>query len=327
MVRTLLTFMAIIVLGAMVVTPFGPAHVISGSMEPEIRVGSTVFLYPANQIIVGDVVVYHPTGLGREMIVHRVVDETAEGYITKGDAAAKTDQEMGEPPVPVERIAGKVLIVGGSVIQTNYRSLVLATLGISLIVAFIWAGANTRILQKKRLRVKHVQLFILIFCAVIITFTMILGSGTEAVSFLASENPGTRTDHTRVGEQGEITFLVNNRSLIPSLVYVEGPVSVSSLFVLPFANAETTVAIPAQYEPGWYELVVRKYSHPVLIPPVVIDLLYQLSPYLSMFTVLAFMILVIYLILTTIEPWLPLSLLGGKALTRSFRRLKRSFMP
>ncbi len=327
MVRTLFMFMVIILLGAMIVTPFGPAHVISGSMEPEIRAGSTIFLYPAKHIAVGDVIVYHPTSLGREMIVHRVVDESPEGYITKGDAAGKTDQEMGEPPVTTSRIAGKVLTLSGSIIQTNYSSLVISTLGISLVIAFIWAGTSTRILHKKRLRVKHVQIFILIFCAVVITFTMVLGSGTEAVSFLASENPGTRTDHTKVGEPGEINFLVSNRSLIPTLVYFEGPISVSSLFVLPFSTAETTVAIPAQDEPGWYELVVYKYSHPVLIPPVVIDLLYQLSPYLSMFTILAFMILILYLILSSVEPWLPLSLLGGKALTRSYRRLKRSFMP
>jgi signal peptidase I len=327
MVRTVLAFMAVILLGAMIVTPFGPAHVISGSMEPEIRVGSTVLLYPATEIAVGDVIVYHPIGLGRELIVHRVIDVTAEGYITKGDAAAKTDQEMGEPPVHLDRIAGKVFVVGGSVIQSNYRTFVFTILGLCLIIAFIWAGASTRILQKKRLRVKHVQVFILIFCAVIITFTMILGSGTEAVSFLASENPGTRTDHIKVGEPGEIEFFVSNRSLIPTLVYVEGPESVSSLFVLPLSTAETTVAVPAQEEPGWYELVVQKYSHPVLIPPVVIDLLYQLSPYLSMFTVLALMILIIYMILTTVEPWIPLSLLGGKSLTRSYRRLKRSLMP
>jgi len=326
MVRTVLTFMAVILLGAMIVTPFGPARVISGSMEPEIRVGSTIFIYPANLVAVGDVIVFHPTGLGREMIVHRVVGKTAEGYITKGDAAAKTDQEMGEPPVHSDRVAGKALTFGGSVLQVNYRTFVILSLGLCLVVAFYWAGANAKVLKVKRVRVKHVQLFILIFCAVIITFTMILGSGTEAVSFLASENPGTRTDHTRVGEPGEMLFLVGNRSLIPALVYVEGPASVSSLLVPPLSSAETTVVIPAQDQPGWYELVVRKYSHPAVIPPVVIGLLYQLSPYLSMFTVLASMILIIYLVLAVVEPWIPLSLLGGKALTRSFRRLKRSLM-
>ncbi|MFO7951672.1 MAG: signal peptidase I [Bacillota bacterium] len=327
MFKNILALMAVILLGAMIITPFGPAHVISGSMEPEISAGSTIFLYPAAEIQTGDVIVFYPTGLDREMIVHRVVDETAEGFITRGDAAAKTDQEMGEPPIHIDRVTGKVLSVDGSIVQTNYRSFVLTTLGLCLVIAFFWAASSSKLLQKKRLRVKHVQLFILIFCGVILVFTMILGSGTEAVSFLASENPGTRTDHTRVGEPGEMKFTVSNRSVIPTLVYVEGPESVSSIFVLPLSTAETNVTIPARDEPGWYEISVNKYSHPAVLPPVVIDLLYRVSPYLSMLAVLALMIFIIYLILMTVEPWIPLSHLGGKSLVRSYRRLKRSFVP
>ena len=327
MLKTFLTFSVIILLGAMIITPFGPAHVISGSMEPEISAGSTIFLYPAADIATGDVIVFYPTGLDREMIVHRVVGETAEGFITRGDAAARTDQEMGEPPVHPDRVAGKVLAVGGTTVQLNYRNFVLTALGLCLFFAFFWTGSATKILQKKRLRVKHVQLFVMIFCGIIIVFTMILGSGAESVSFLASENPGTRTDHTRVGEPGEMKFMVSNRSVIPTLVYVEGPESVSSIFVLPLSTAETTVVIPARSEPGWYELLVNKYSHPLLLPPVIIDLLYRVSPYLSMVTVLALMVFILYLVLMTVEPWIPLSHLGGKSLVRSYRRLKRSFVP
>ncbi|MBM4236458.1 MAG: signal peptidase I [Firmicutes bacterium] len=327
MIRSILTGLAAILLGVMIFTPSGPAHVISGSMEPEIRTGSTIFIVPAGKIDVGEIIVFHPVGTKHEMIVHRVVEETPEGYITRGDAVSQTDQELGEPPVTDERVAGKVLTIQGSVIQISYSKFINLALGLCLALGFYWTSTATKIVRKKRLRFKHVQQYVLVFCTMIVLFSMILGSGAESVTFLASENPGTRPDHIKVGETGNVDFQVKNRSPLPVLVYVEGPLNRGSGIIRPFSESVTDVGIPARHDPGWYEVIIKKYTYPVVLPPVLINTLYSISPFLAMAAVLAAVVCLLNLILRVIEPWIPLSLLlGGKALRRNYRRLKRSFM-
>lgn len=327
MVKKAFVIIMAILLGSMIITPYGPAHVISGSMEPEISAGSTIFLVPVANIVTGDVIVFHPAEPGREMIVHRVVGETPEGYLTRGDAVAQTDQEMGEPPVNSDRTAGKALSFNGSVLQVNHNQLIHLALALCLLLG-LWAVASTTgTARKKRLRVRHLQQFLLVFCVIIVLFSMIIGSASEAVPFLASENPGTRPDHIKIGEPGILDFKIRNRSPIPSLVFVEGPVNGSRELLSPFSGSQTAITVPACSAPGWHEVSIRKYTYPAVVPPVIIDRLYRLSPYLAMAVVLAAMVLLINFILKVIEPWMPLSLLlGGKSLVRTYRRLKRSFM-
>lgn len=327
MLKILLTGLVIILLGVLAFTPSGPAHVISGSMEPEISVGSTIFIIPAGRITVGDVIVFRPEGLKQEMIVHRVVEISPEGFFTRGDAVPQTDQELGVAPVKLEQIAGRALTFQGSVAQVDYNRFVNLALGLCLVLGLYWAFSTTKRTRKKRLRVKHVQLYVLVFCTIIALFSMILGSGTEAVTYLASQNPGTRQDHTRVGEPGEVDFQVRNRSPLPVLVYVEGPLNRGSKIIPSFSKSVTEVGIPARFEPGWYEVLIRKYTYPLVLPPIIIDRLHGVSPYLAMAVVIGTVIFLLNTVLRVIEPWIPLSLLlGRKQLLRGYRRLKGSFI-
>lgn len=76
--------------------------VISGSMEPEIPVGSLVFIDQRDQSVdPGDVIAYR---IGDTMIVHRVVDQNNDGtYITKGDSNDTADPAS----VTKQQIVGK----------------------------------------------------------------------------------------------------------------------------------------------------------------------------------------------------------------------------
>ena len=325
MLRAVMALLLMLILGAMIITPFGPARVISGSMEPEILTGSTIMLIPSREIVRGDIIVFHPHELGREMIVHRVVDILPEGFITQGDASFYTDQEQGEPPVTIESVEGKVLVIGGEVPQIDYNTFIYFIAALCALLGIIWAASGMR-LSKRRLRVKHIQSFVIVLCVVLLFFTTVMGSGAQTVNYLSSMNPGTRTDHVKVGEPGEIEFTGTNRSLIPTLVYVEGPVNQTAQLVLPFADFETAVEVPARNETGWFEISVQQFVYPVAMPPFIIDLLYRVSPYLAMIVVLSFIIAIIHIILRILEPWMPLSLMGGKRLSRSYRRLKRSLI-
>lgn len=81
--------------------------VLSGSMEPALHTGDLIYFRqtPANQISVGDIVVYET---GRDMkVVHRCqsIDEEKQTMITKGDANDVPDIS----PVPFKNVKGRVM--------------------------------------------------------------------------------------------------------------------------------------------------------------------------------------------------------------------------
>ena len=83
--------------------------VISGSMEPEIHVGSIVYTKPVefNDLEVGDIIGYKISE--DTMVTHRIVsiDEEEGTVITKGDANEAEDAN----PVNKENIVGKVNLI------------------------------------------------------------------------------------------------------------------------------------------------------------------------------------------------------------------------
>lgn len=80
-------------------------HVVSGSMEPEIPVGSIVYVeeVPAEEVENGDVIAFWSRD---SVITHRVVrNRQVEGeFVTKGDANAAEDMN----PVPYGELIGRV---------------------------------------------------------------------------------------------------------------------------------------------------------------------------------------------------------------------------
>lgn len=86
--------------------------VASGSMAPTLEAGDVFVALPPtmNGIATDDIIVFRDdTG----WTVHRVVEMTADGVITAGDANPFIDQARGAPPVAPDAIAGVVPIVAG----------------------------------------------------------------------------------------------------------------------------------------------------------------------------------------------------------------------
>ena len=82
--------------------------VFSGSMEPELKVGSVVVTRPvtAEEIKAGDVITFYPPTSG-QLTSHRVIavdDGSAFHFQTKGDANENADPFI----VPAENVEGKV---------------------------------------------------------------------------------------------------------------------------------------------------------------------------------------------------------------------------
>jgi signal peptidase len=111
-------------LGQVLGQPVALGYVETGSMAPALRPGDGFVAIPAalTAVTPGDVVVYDATALNRGgLVTHRVVDETPEGFVTRGDANTFSDQESaGEPPVTDAQVRAEVLQVGGRVVAIPY---------------------------------------------------------------------------------------------------------------------------------------------------------------------------------------------------------------
>ncbi len=84
-------------------------YVTTGSMAPTLPPGS-LFVAVRHTADVGEVVMFDaPDGTP---IVHRVVDITPEGLVTRGDANADTDQANGIPHAPPDDVAVVVTLSG-----------------------------------------------------------------------------------------------------------------------------------------------------------------------------------------------------------------------
>ena len=91
--------------------------VVSGSMEPELPVGSMVLVKGADpkEIQAGDIIAFYSSTNQGAVVTHRVVenDSTNGQFITKGDANGSNDIK----PIPYDNLIGRVTshypVIGG----------------------------------------------------------------------------------------------------------------------------------------------------------------------------------------------------------------------
>ncbi|MFC7072056.1 signal peptidase I [Halovenus rubra] len=106
--------------GAIIGQPAVLSFVTSDSMSPTIQTGDGFIAVPdvvTGDIEKGDVVVFEAEEIeGGKLTTHRVVDETEDGYITKGDGNPFTDQDGVEPPVTDDQIVATAWQPGGNVV-------------------------------------------------------------------------------------------------------------------------------------------------------------------------------------------------------------------
>ena len=80
---------------------YGASIVLSGSMEPEFSKGDLIIVAEAERYKKNDVVVFHD---GSSLVVHRIIEESADTVITQGDANSTADE-------PIERGAIKAKVL------------------------------------------------------------------------------------------------------------------------------------------------------------------------------------------------------------------------
>lgn len=80
-------------------TTFGilPVRVLSGSMSPEILEGDMAYIRQCkeNAVVPGDVIAFRTEN--DQLVLHRLIEKTSEGLVTKGDANEHEDFSMADP--------------------------------------------------------------------------------------------------------------------------------------------------------------------------------------------------------------------------------------
>ncbi|OLZ39555.1 S26 family signal peptidase [Natrinema saccharevitans] len=252
----------LLVVGQLLGQPILLGYVATGSMEPKIDAGDGFVAVPsvaAGSVEEGDVVVFQARDLnGGGLTTHRVVDETEEGYVTKGDANPFTDQDGGEPHVTEGQIVAKALQINGAVVTIPYLGTAimgfqsaaqgsvetvtsvfgvtsgssngLGALLVGVGVAMLGFGTllerlgpGRRETSRSRSRENVIAFWtalglVLLVFVIFATAAMVVPSGTTEYGLISSESPTDDPQIVAPGETAELTRTVDNAGYLPIVV-------------------------------------------------------------------------------------------------------------
>ncbi len=158
---------AVLLMAAAVFTYLAPHFgwrvdaVLSGSMEPQLKVGSLVVVRPVGPetIVVGDIITFHLAGVDETVVTHRVNSIQRNSplhFETKGDANNKPDSSL----VPSQDLVGKVCLnipfLGyfTEFMKTPYGYICAIVIpGIVIIIMYLWS-VRKKLIQNRRNRVR-----------------------------------------------------------------------------------------------------------------------------------------------------------------------------
>lgn len=118
--------------------------IVSGSMQPKIKVGDLIIIKKSDSYEVGDIVTFRDENY---FVTHRIIEKTENGIRTKGDFNNKIDDNI----LTNEDIVGEVVLIIsslGNVISTFNNPLVL------IIVFIVGIFVVTLIPSKKKVKQK-----------------------------------------------------------------------------------------------------------------------------------------------------------------------------
>lgn len=251
-----------LLLGQVLGQPVLLSYVTSESMAPTIQTGDGFVAIPAavaGPVGEGDVVVFDAEQIeGGGLTTHRIVDETEQGFITRGDNNPFTDQDSGEPPVKREQIVAVAWQPGSDPVVVPYlgtgvegvrgvlemlqlrlaqlfgsRAL-LGTQGIAYLIfglTVVLYGldvyfSNDRRRDRGRERDSGLsaRLLIGVMAAALVlaaTATMVAPAGPQSYQIISSEFGSERSDVIQQGTSETLQFTIGNGGQVPVYVFFE----------------------------------------------------------------------------------------------------------
>ncbi len=285
--------------------PLGLAFVETGSMAPTMEPGDGFVALPPvflGGVDEGDVVTFDAQNIeGGRLTTHRVVGETSEGYITRGDANPFTDQQGTEPPVPRDRIVAEALQIGGSVVVIpNLGSGVeaargvfaavgdLVGLGADQVVAFVLVAllvaylldeggaAGGRRTERSTRRATGFSGLLFVGGAVALvlfsaTLSMTAASGVMAVPYDSVDPTGADRGGIPAGTTANTSIELRNGGIVPMTAVLNTPNSNADLATErvalgPRGNRSVNLSITAPPTPGEYEVTVERRQYLAVLP-------------------------------------------------------------
>lgn len=272
------------------------AYIKSDSMSPTLNKNDLVFINIFDRNFeVGDIVVFNSNG---DWICHRIVKETTDGYITKGDRNIATDQFSGKETVGDDKIIGKILSLNGDPIRFPLGGSVEILEGSlasnKLLLFFILALGGFLMLSKgeekrkgkKYFRIKTTTLFIVFSLLLITVFSLanVIAFEKREITYGTTSAGGLREDWVFPGESFSRQIEFENHGSYPYLYFPdsESPnlkFEKEGFILYPGQSKilEVQVFAPEDTNLHTEKLVVTKYIP--LLPTEIIEAL-NVHPYL-----------------------------------------------
>ena len=283
----LILVVAALLVGQLLGQPILVGYVTSDSMEPTIDANDGFVAVPAavtEDPNPGDVIVYEATD--GELVTHRVVNETADGYVTRGDANPVTDQDQGDPPVSEDRIVARAMRLGGTVLTIPALGAAAATLDAAVITAQQWVwdttgiqlnginGVATALLVisivgyavetvrnrhqsalDTRERIDNLDLsphqLVIAFTLVMMVgaaAAMLVPAGAQSMTLVSSQPAPDGDLIVEPGGTTETTYRITNTGFTPTVVYLESSEGVALKRETVVVSAKDSTAVEATLE-------------------------------------------------------------------------------
>lgn len=281
-----LVFALVVVVGIQFLFPANVAYATSDSMAPAIHEGDAYLVVETAAIDRGDVITFSAPDQG-EPVTHRVVQHTAEGYITQGDANPSTDQAAGTPPVPATAVIGKVVELNGHpltipavgrvlhVIEAHHSLVVAGAIAVlALDLATLMIGRE-RTARRDLLRVGDFVTPLLVGGFVVCLALVMVAGGVHDVTYVATGEETSAPQTVPVGEPAERTVTIDaERSPLTTLyVHAEGVEVVDRTRA--GSSVELTVRVPPQETVGPHVARIGIYQYPRTLPRSVLASLHD----------------------------------------------------
>lgn len=275
-----ITFLMLVAV-ALVVGPVAPIDVLyatSGSMEPTIGDGDLYFAVESTDIQRGDIIVFESPRYAQD-VTHRVVGQSADGFITKGDANPSTDQVAGHPPISESAVSGKVVEVNGQPLIIPGLGPILEILhahrGLASAVAVVLFGivvarsvfAGQADVPKRDVTQVGDILAPMIIGALLVSFIFLFwGMSTHEITYVATAGDPSGKHTIPIGDQVTQTFQLETYTPPLTTVLVDADGMQILEYAATQSSTELTVRIPAQETAGPHLTRVHVYAFPAILP-------------------------------------------------------------
>jgi len=295
----LLVFLLASTAGFLLNRPVLLSYVTSDSMTPTLNRGDLFLINPLAEARPNDIVVFNLNG---QWTVHRIVAETGEGYITKGDHNIATDQQ-GEltSTVKKENIAGVVPVIFGTPVKIpeagNYiQRLSGTTLNMLLAIFMIIIGAslltgkaNARKKEKKVYRLRYKTLYVAVsnVSIAVLLISVMSTWGSVGFSYASTMAGGQREGWYLPDSEFDKQIEIKNNALFPLVYFFSSEserveVRESSKIIKAGEKADLNVHIKVPSETRIYYDEINIHAYPLILPPEIITDMHNLNPVLPL---------------------------------------------